>query len=210
MKLVSDALGDASYEVVRASDALEGLKDLHEFQPDMIIMGSQLPNIHGEDALLRIRQAISLPIMVLGNKDECFESLETGADAFMTRPPGLRELVARVRNLLRRANRFGPYKNDYNRGNMLDNNNDPPPNSEHGRDFLTPTEFRLASCLMANKGKLVSYSRLLSEVWGRKEVSIGTLHFHVRRLRRKMEAVSSKPVDIVNSRGVGYIYGEVT
>ena len=190
------ALEEAGFEVVRTTDALEGLKKLYEAYPDLIIVARELPKVDGEDPCLRIRQASYLPIIVLGSNEEAAEMLELGADAYMTKPPSLSELVARVRSLLRRKPRYDPPGDNPEleiKSRLTKEGN--------GSNDLTPTEFRLASCLLLNKGRLLGYPRLISEVWGGKKVSLDTLHFYMRRLRSKLANVS-----IFGLRGVGYCF----
>jgi len=95
-------LEEAGYDVVRAADAAVGLAMLYETHPDLVVMAGSLPVINGEDPCLRIRQASYLPIIVLGGVYDAVEALELGADAYMNKPPGREELVARVKALLRR------------------------------------------------------------------------------------------------------------
>lgn len=189
---------EAGYKVVRTTDALDGLKKLYEAYPDLIIVARGLPMVNGEDPCLRIRQASYLPIIVLGNNEEPAEILELGADAYMAKPPSLSELVARVHALLRRKPRYDPpgeaprveIENRLAEGG-------------NGSNGLTATEFRLASCLIVNKGRLLGYAQLISEVWGGNEVSLDTLHFYMRRLRTKLANIS-----ILRLRGVGYCLSE--
>ena len=185
---------EAGYEVAWAADALSGLKKLYEAHPDLVILSRELLTVNEEDPYLRIRQASYLPIIVLGSQEEAAETLELGADAYMTKPANHIELVARVHALLRRKPRSDPPGDNpgLEIGNRRDNGGD-------GASGLTPTEFRLASCLVLNKGRLLGYPRLISEVWGGKEVSPHTLHFYIRRLRRKLANVG-----IFGLRGVGY------
>ena len=96
------ALEEAGYKVVRAVDALDGLRKLYEVDPGLIIVDSALRTASGEYAYLRMRQASYLPIIILGSQEEAVDMLELGADAYMTKPPGFDELVARVNSLLRR------------------------------------------------------------------------------------------------------------
>jgi len=190
----SAALEEAGYRVVRTTDALEGLKKLYEAYPDLIIVEREAPMVNGEDPCLRIRQACYLPIIVLGNREEAAATHVFVADAYMTKPPNLSELVARVHALLRRKPGYDPLRS--NPGSEIDNN---PDDGGDGSKGLTPTEYRLASCLMLNRGSLLCYARLIAEVWGGKEVSVDTLHFYMRRLRSKLADVS-----IFGLRGVGY------
>lgn len=188
------ALEEAGYTVVRTDDALDGLKKLYEAYPDLVIMARELPMVDGEDPCLRIRQASYLPILVIGSNEGAAETLELGADAYMTKPPSLSELVARVHSLLRRKPRPDPPRDNPKR----EIENDPPDNG-NGANYLTATEFRLASCLLFNRGKLLGYPRLISDVWGGKEVTLDTLHFYIRRLRAKLANLN-----IFGIRGVGY------
>lgn len=190
------ALEEAGYNVVTASDAFDGLKKLYQVCPDLIVVARELPMVNGEDPWLRMRQASYVPIIVLGSQEEVSETLELGADAYITKPPDIGELMARVNSLLRRKRKAGlpggspePEIKNY----LMKEGDD--------LNGLTPTEFRLASCLALNKGRLVDYPRLISEVWGGREVSQDTLHFHMRRLQRKLANVG-----IFMLRGVGYIF----
>ena len=178
---VAAALEQSGYEVARAADALNGLKKLYEAHPDLVILARELPMVNREDPCLRIRQASYLPIIVLGSEEEAAETLELGADAYMTKPPSLIELVARVHSLLRRKPRYDPPGD--NPKLEIENHL---PKGGNGSNGLTPTEFRLASCLTLNEGILLGYPRLIDEVWRGKEMSLDTLHFYIRRLRSKL------------------------
>lgn len=101
-------LEEAGYNVVKATDAIDGLRMVYEARPDLIIAARELPMVNGEDACLRIRQASYLPILVLGSEEEAVETLELGIDAFLTKPLSTNELVARVHALLRRKMRPPP------------------------------------------------------------------------------------------------------
>ena len=96
------ALEGVGHTVVRAVDGIEGLKRLYEGYPDLIIVARELHMVNGEDVYLCLRQASYLPIIVVGEEEGAVEPLERGADAYMTRPPCLGELLARVQTLLRR------------------------------------------------------------------------------------------------------------
>jgi len=195
------ALEEVGYNVIRAVDALDGLKKLYEEYPDLIIMARELSMVNGEDPCLRIRQACYLPIIALGSKEDAVEILELGADAYITKPPNLRELVARVQALLRR--KLG---HNLPRGNPDLETRNLPAKEENSSNGLTRTEFRLASCLMLNRGRLLGHRQIISEVWGGKKVNLDTLHFYIRRLRQKLQGY---PLGrIVNLRGVGYWWEE--
>jgi DNA-binding response OmpR family regulator len=162
----------------------------------LIIVERELPMVNGEDPCLRIRQASYLPIIVLGSREEAVEALELGADVYMTKPLSLNELVARVHALLRRKPRHDPLRNspEVEIG-------DCPDNGGNGSNRLNSTEFRLTSCRLLDRGRLLGYARLISEVWRGKEVSVDTLHFYMRRLRSKLANVN-----IFGLRGVSYCF----
>ncbi len=189
----ADALKLAGYEIVMVSDALDGLKKLQEARPDLIIMDRELPMAAGEDPCLRIRQASYLPIIVIGNEEDTVETLEMGADAYISKPPSPIELVARVRALLRRIDSHYPPGN-----NSRSDNKSRLPERESGAGGSTRTEFHLASCLMLIQSRLLGYPRLASEVWGGKRIGFPTLYFYIGQLRRKLTSFRSE------LKGVGY------
>ena len=197
---IAVALEEAGYQIATANDALDGLKKLYEAYPDLVIVARELPMLDGEEPCLRIRQASYLPIIVLGNEEKAAEMLEIGADAYMRKPPNLGELAARVYSLLRRKPKDPPLGG--NPGSHIKNCV-----TKGGKDSkkLTPTEFRLISCLILNKDRLISYRQLVAEVWGGKAVSTDTLHFYMRRLRQKLANDS-----IIMIRGIGYYLSDVT
>ena len=155
--------------------------------------------VNEEEPYFRIRQASYLPIIVLGSEEKAAEMLELGADAYIAKPPDLSELVARVHSLLRRKPKDNP-----SGGNPEPDIKNCLTKEGKGLNGLTPTEFRLASCLIINKGRLLGYRQLVAEVWGGKTVTIDTLHFYMRRLRQKLANGS-----IFMLRGVGYCFSDV-
>jgi DNA-binding response OmpR family regulator len=187
------ALEQTGCEVVRAVDGFDGLKKLYEVHPQLIILDKELPKGKIEDTYWRLRQASYVPLMVLGSEEEAVEMLELGADSYMVKPPNLNELVARVRALLRR--RSSGYLEAMYRQEI--NNN--PDNGGNNSNGLTATEFRLASCLLLNEGRLLDYPELISGVWGENKVTVDTLHIYMRRLRSKLVNLS-----IFRFRGIGY------
>jgi two-component system, OmpR family, response regulator ArlR len=187
------ALRQAGYEVIQAFNAADGLKKIHALNPDLILASTDLPPVNGEDATLRIRQASYLPMVILGDQAELVKTLEQGADAYIVQPASGREVVARVNSLLRR-NKSG----DPPEGGARPRIEDYLPGENNGPEGLSPTECRLTTCLLSNKGRMLDYPQLITEVWGRKTVSVDTLHFYIRRLRRKLANFN-----IFSMRGVG-------
>jgi len=186
------ALRDAGYDVVEAADGADGMKKLYEMDPDVVIASTNLPPVDGEDAFRRLRQASYSPFIVLGTREEIAVNLELGADAGIVSPPSGREVVARVNSLLRRREYGGPRNGG---GPRVDTFLD----ARTVGDGLSPTERRLGHCLLMNEGSLIDYSRLITDVWGDKEITVDTLHFYIRRLRRKLAHFN-----ILGMRGTGY------
>ena len=186
------------------ADGYQGLSSIYESCPDLVIMAQDLPVLNAEELCSRLRQVSHLPIIALGNREKGadeVEMLELGADAYMSKPPDLTELIARVRSLLRRRRGRGPNPPGGDSGGELEKRT---PRRGNGPGDLTATEFRLLSCLMLNEGRLVPHSQLVSEVWGGKQVSLDCLKVYVRCLRQKLSHAFTSPGYILNHRGVGY------
>jgi two-component system response regulator ArlR len=192
--VAAGALREAGFEVALAANAADGLKKIYQIKPDVIIASTDLPPVNGEDACQRIRQASYLPFIVLGGREEVAETLELGADAYIVKPASGQEVVARVNSLIRRREDDGPPEG----GARLSIERYLPDNTD-GPDGLSPTECRLGTCLLSNEGRLLNYPQLITDVWGEKEVSVDTLHFYMRRLRRKLA-----DFNIFAVRGIGY------
>jgi DNA-binding response OmpR family regulator len=188
----AEALREAGYEVAEAADGADGLKKLYETNPDVVIASTDLPLVNGEDACQRLRQASYSPFVVLGTREEVAAMLELGADAGIVNPPSGREVVARVNSLLRRKSKEDPPGGG---GPGIESYL----HKDDGGEGLSPTERRLGCCLLINEGRLLDYPQLITDVWGGKEVSLDTLHFYIRRLRRKLANFN-----IFGVRGIGY------
>lgn len=193
-------MSKAGFEVITAEDSQEGLRQLYQIHPDAVIMSDSLPPVDGKELHARIREIYDIPIIVLGReKDELARAmtLVSGADIYLNEGVSYPELIARLHSLLRRYRR--------RRGNPRF---DPERNVvklEGLSAALTPTEFRLLSCLVFNRGKVIAYSKLISEVWG-KEVSLEMLHLYIRRLKHKLGIDSVGPYRVLNYRGESYCF----
>jgi DNA-binding response OmpR family regulator len=188
------ALSNAGFSVVKAFSAVDAVRKIRELNPDLVIAGTDLPNVDGENAFASICHASYLPVVVFGEKEGLVIALESGADAYIVKPATDREVVARVNSVLRRRRFISALESGGTTGieNLLGLGEDSP-------DSFSPTEYRLHACLVSNEGKLLDYPQIISEVWGHQKVQVDTLHFYIRRLRRKMLNSS-----IFTMRGVGY------
>jgi DNA-binding response OmpR family regulator len=203
-------LAKEGYDVVTAASGREGLDLATDAQPDLVILDIMLPEMDGLDVCRHIRGNSDVPILILTAKGEEVDKvvgLELGADDYMVKPFGMRELLARVRALLRRP-RFG---NATSGANVLTSGNLELDPSSHtvklnNKDLdLKPREFDLLALLMARKGKVYTRHEILDRLWGQDYVGdTRTVDVHVRWLREKVEPDPGNPERIVTIRGVGY------
>lgn len=200
------------YEVVTAVDGAEALDVARREKPDLIILDIMLPKMSGFEVCRILRKGMVVPILMLTAKAEETDKivgLEIGADDYMTKPFSMRELLARVRAMLRRAKiielqpgpeeallRVGDIEVDIARhkaskgATMLE---------------LTPKEFDLLAFLATNRGFVFSRDQLLEKVWGYDFAGdTRTVDVHIRWLRQKIEADPSNPKHLVTVRGTGY------
>ena len=201
-------LREAGFEAVAAETASEAL-DLAAVQPPAAaIVDLVLPDGDGVDVTRRLREWSEMPILVLsavGEEDQKVRALEAGADDYITKPFGARELVARLQAALRRTAPADDEPKIVVDGLEIDLaarvvSRDAEP------IHLTPIEFDLLRVLVRNRGRLMTHRALLGEVWGPQYVDdVQTLRTHVARLRAKIElGTSDSPRYIVTDPGVGY------
>jgi two-component system response regulator VicR len=201
------------YKVIEAYDGEEAVLKAKENDPDLILLDVMLPKMDGFAVCKKIRETSSTPIIMLTAREEEVDKvlgLELGADDYMTKPFGLRELLARVKANLRRTNAvstsqdvpevltFGdlciiPERYEVTKGgNVID---------------LTFREFELLKFLALQKGKIFSRESLLNKVWDYQFYGdVRTVDVTVRRLREKIEDEPSAPNYIMTKRGVGYYF----
>jgi two-component system KDP operon response regulator KdpE len=199
-------LREADYDVVPASTAAEAL-DLAAVQRlDAAIVDIMLPDGDGVEVARQIREWSPIPILVLsaiGEEDEKVRALQAGADDYVTKPFGPKELIARLEAALRRAEPGGQVPVIESGDLSLDVAAHVV--SRGGTEIhLTPTEFDLLKALMVNRGRLMTHAALLKEVWGPAYADdIATLRTHMVNLRRKIETGEGGP-RIHTEAGVGY------
>jgi two-component system KDP operon response regulator KdpE len=199
-------LRDAGFEAVTASTGEEALDRAAVKPPEAAILDLMLPDIDGVEVTRRLREWSEMPIVVLsavGEEDRKIEALAAGADDYVTKPFGPRELVARLEAALRRAQPEGAEPKILADGIEIDlaarsvfRDGEPV--------HLTPTEFGLLRALARNRGKLMTHRTLLVEVWGVEyEDDFQVLRAHIANLRRKIEPEDG-PKYITTDSGVGY------
>ncbi|MBS1887317.1 MAG: response regulator transcription factor [Actinobacteria bacterium] len=199
-------LRDAGYEAVTASTGEEALDLAAVKPPEAAILDLMLPDIDGVEVTRRLREWTQIPILVLsavGEEDRKVEALAAGADDYVTKPFGPRELVARLQAVLRRAAPEGSEPKIVADGLEVDL---AARTVERDGELihLTPTEFNLLRTLARNRGRLMTHRALLVEVWGLEyEDDFQVLRAHIANLRRKIEPPDG-PKYIKTDPGVGY------
>lgn len=211
--LLAFNLTKAGYKVVTATDGQTALTVADREQPDLIVLDLMLPGKDGLDVCRELRnQQIMTPILMLTAKDEEFDKvlgLELGADDYMTKPFSPREVVARVKAILRRTN-FGALtpKDDPEKIIVGELTIYPERFEAFFKDkelTLTPKEFELLIYLAKNKGHVLSRDQLLDKVWNYHFVGdTRIVDVHVGHLREKIEEDTRKPIYIKTIRGLGY------
>jgi DNA-binding response OmpR family regulator len=208
-----DDLEFEGYEVAAASDGKDALKLALDGGFDLIVLDILLPGLNGFEVCKKLREAgIKTPVlMVTAAKTEEMDKvmgLELGADDYITKPVGSRELVARVKAILRRARKedepgdvykFGDVDVDFRSHEVF----------KRGKEVhLTALEFNLLRFLIGRRGQVVTREQILDEAWGQAVVAYRTIDPHIAHLRKKIEDDPARPVHILGVRGVGYRFEE--
>lgn len=203
------------FRVEVAVDGVEALARFDVVQPDVVLLDVMLPRISGIDVCRQLRKRSQVPIIMVtakGAEIDTVVGLEVGADDYVTKPYRMRELVARMRAVMRRQGTSTSDGPELSEGAITvgDVSLDP---EEHrvlidGVDVQMPLkEFELLHLLLANAGRVLSRDVLIDRVWGSDYVGdTKTLDVHVKRLRGKLEVDSASPERIVTIRGLGYKY----
>ncbi len=199
------------FHVIEAYRGMQAVQQMRDALPDLILLDVMLPDLDGFEVLRLIREVSSVPVIMLtakGEEDDRVHGLELGADDYVTKPFSPRELVSRVRAVLRRTDQIGGVpasepiqvderlKLDFARREVW---------VEGKLVKLRPTEYRLLYHLVQNAGWVLTYDQLLSKVWGyeyRDEPHY--VRLYINYLRQKLEADPANPKYILTERGVGY------
>lgn len=209
-EFVSYAMQKEGYETDVASDGETALKMLEEKHYNLFVLDIMLPGIDGYDLCRRIRAKMDTPILFLSARDSELNKvvgLELGADDYLAKPFGVRELMARTRALLRRSqpNDSLSSASEICAGGITLDEDAHTANGNKGPIDLTPREFELLACLMRNAGKVVSREDLLHDAWGWEFITeTKTVDTHIKRLRDKIEAAGYDPKLVETVRGYGY------
>jgi len=207
------ALEAEGYEVEVATDGRRGFERAQRDDVGLVLLDIMLPGMSGLEILKKLRDTgRTTPVLVLtarGEEPDRVLGLELGADDYLTKPFSVRELLARIRSLLRRAGeapgrqsparfRFGDIEVDFKRQKA----------TRAGRDLdLSAREFRILSYFIEHRGEMLSREQLLNDIWGYEVFpTTRTVDNHIARLRKKIEDEPDNPRWIRTQRGAGYIF----
>ena len=196
------------FDVTRETDGAVGLERFKTEGADLVLLDLMLPGLSGEEVCKEIRKGSSVPVIMLTAKSEEIDKvlgLELGADDYVTKPFSSRELLARIKAVLRRTT-ADVSKVDVLEGGGIRLDPDRAQVSARGEEVrLTRKEFELLEFLMSNAGRALPRETLIDEVWGSDYVGdTRTLDVHMKRLRSKLESDPHRPRHLLTVRGLGY------
>ena len=202
-------LKNAGYDPVFASDGIEALKVLDNEKIDLVIMDLMMPNMSGEEAIIKLREDYFVPVIILSAKSEDYDKimgLDIGADDYITKPFNPLELIARINSSIRR---FYRYKSETEEGiieidgAVLDTNQKSI--SVDGVEIdLTSIEYKILELLMKNPNRVFSVDEIYERVWNEPAIETKTVTVHISRIRDKIEIDPAKPRYIKVVWGLGY------
>jgi two-component system response regulator RegX3 len=207
---VQYSLSREGFDVEVAADGERALEHFRASSPDLVILDLMLPRLSGLDVCRIVRAESGVPIVIVTAKDgeaDKVAGLELGADDYVTKPFSMRELISRVRALLRRAGMAAqPEPVEVLRGGPVELDVAKHEARVAGSSVsLPPKEFELLEAFLRRKGRLLTRDFLIEEVWGADYYGdTRTLDVHVKRLRQKVEADPHQPSHLLTVRGLGY------
>ena len=210
--LARDYLEHAGFVVLTAGDGRTALTTIRQRRPDLIVLDLGLPGLDGLDVTRELRRDSNIPIVMLTARDDEIDKLvglELGADDYLTKPFSPRELVARVRAVLRRAERQPDSAETIQAGDVVLDL--PRMRVEVGGVAveLTPTEFQLLATLAARPGRIFTRAQLLDALHGVTfETYERAIDSHIKNLRRKLEPDPRRPRYVLTVYGVGYRFAD--
>lgn len=206
-------LTQEGYEVLKAYDGDEAIKVLKRNEVDLLIMGVMMPRLDGIRATLKIRENMSLPIIILSAKSEDADKilgLNIGADDYMTKPFNPLELVARVKSQLRRYTQLGSTarsdnQSEFRTGGLVIRDDLKEVTVDGEKVKLTPIEYNILLLLVKNQGKVFSINQIYENIWNEEAIGAdNTVAVHIRHIREKIEINPKEPRYLKVVWGVGY------
>jgi len=215
LRLAEQIFTHEGYEVFKASNGQEGLRLLFAHKPDIVLLDVVMPGLDGWQTCSRIRDVTDTPIILLTGKqraeDDIVRGLDYGADDYLLKPVGNRELVARVRAILRRAelppSPEARMEITYGDGFLTVDVAERKVMVDGKQVKLTPREFRLFALLVENAGRILTHKQVLEKVWGWEYTDdVDYVRIYISHLRQKIEPDPALPRYIITEPGVGYYF----
>lgn len=209
LELLEYTLRREGYTVVTAADGAQALRRFEADQPHIVLLDVNLPKLNGFEVCRRLRQAAATPIILLTARDEeedVLRGLQLGADDYVTKPYSPKQLVARMRTVLRRCqtDRYDQPAREVVCGDLvLELDSQQVTKAGHAVQ-LTPLEFRIFFLLAMNAGRVIPYGRLVEYAWGYDGGDAGQLKTHICHIRQKLGLEPGQPGGIRAVAGVGY------
>ena len=206
-------LTQEGYEVLKAYDGDEAIKVLKRNEVDLLIMDVMMPRLDGIRATLKIRENMSLPIIILSAKSEDADKilgLNIGADDYITKPFNPLELVARVKSQLRRYTQLGSTarsdnQSEFRTGGLVNRDDLKEVTVDGEKVKLTPIEYNILLLLVKNQGKVFSINQIYENIWNEEAIGAdNTVAVHIRHIREKIEINPKEPRYLKVVWGVGY------
>jgi two-component system KDP operon response regulator KdpE len=214
LRLMEQVLVSKGYDVIKAGSGQEAVRFFYERKPDLVLLDVVMPEIDGWQTCRLFREVSDVPVIMLTGKrrseDDIVRGLECGADEYVVKPVGNRELLARVRAALRRAESNSGndqkkvlFSNDYLTVDVAGRKV-----TVNGQKLkLTPREFRLLTLLVENPDSVLSHQQMLEKVWGWEYIDdVDYVRIYISHLRQKIEPEPSRPRYILTEPGVGYYF----
>jgi len=213
--LVEQVLSNKGYEVLTAGNGQEGLRLMFTHKPNLVLLDVAMPGMDGWQTCERIRDISDIPVIMLTGKrkgeDDIVRGLDFGADEYLVKPVGSKELVARVRAVLRRAEM--PCSSEakkeiaYSDGFLTVDAAERKIIVDGKRVKLTPREFRLFVLLIENAGRILTHKQILEKVWGWEYTDdLDYVRIYISHLRQKIEPEPALPKYVITEPGVGYLF----
>ena len=211
VELISYNLINSGYKVITANNGIDAVKLAKEENPRLMLLDLMIPGLDGYDVCKAIRSdndSKDISVIMLTAKGEELDKilgLELGADDYMTKPFSIRELLARIKAVLRRTKSLGGSEEIFKTNGILINFERREVLISDKKIDLTLKEFELLEILVKNRGKILTRETLLDKIWGYEYVGeTRTVDVHIRYLRKKIEVDDKNPKFIETIRGVGY------
>ncbi|MGF0017355.1 response regulator [Sporofaciens sp. SGI.106] len=201
------------YKTITASAGREALSIIHSQCPDLILLDLGLPDMDGMEIIRQVREWSSTPIIVVSariQEQEKVDALDAGADDYITKPFGTSELLARIRTSLRHSNRLNNHSNlylrPYHSGKLTIDFEKRIVSLAGQQIHLTPVEFRIVAYLAQNSGKVVTYTSIMTQIWGpySDKNNNKILRVNMANIRRKIEENPAEPEYLFTEVGIGY------